>query len=67
MEMSAIQATTACGIAAVLDLLMAGALPQSGFVRQEDVPLEAFLANRFGRLYAQALQTPALAAEPTVP
>jgi hypothetical protein len=26
-------------------------LPQSGFIRQEQVPLDAFLANRFGRLY----------------
>ncbi|MBF3543430.1 saccharopine dehydrogenase family protein, partial [Burkholderia pseudomallei] len=25
--------------------------PQSGFVRQEQVPLHAFLANRFGKLY----------------
>jgi len=29
-----------------------GALPQRGFVRQEDVPLDRFLANRFGRVYA---------------
>jgi hypothetical protein len=35
----------------VLDLFRDGQLPQAGFVRQEDVPLRAFLANRFGRLY----------------
>ena len=36
----------------VLDLLAQGRLPQVGFVRQEDVPLAAFLGNRFGRVYA---------------
>jgi hypothetical protein len=36
----------------MLDLLAAGALPQCGFVRQEDVPLAAFLDNRFGHVYA---------------
>jgi saccharopine dehydrogenase-like NADP-dependent oxidoreductase len=48
---SAIQITTAAGICTVLDLLAEGELPQSGFVRQEDIPLETFLANRFGRAY----------------
>jgi saccharopine dehydrogenase-like NADP-dependent oxidoreductase len=32
-------------------MLAAGDLPQSGFIRQEDIALDAFLANRFGRLY----------------
>jgi len=32
-------------------VLAAGDLPQSGFIRQEDIALDAFLANRFGRLY----------------
>lgn len=49
---SAIQITTAAGISAVLDMLATGALPQSGFVRQEDIALADFLANRFGRYYA---------------
>lgn len=49
---SAIQVTTAAGICAVLDLLREGSIPQAGFVRQEQVPLNAFLANRFGRHYA---------------
>ncbi len=51
--MSAIQITTAAGICAVLDLLVEGHLPQRGFVRQEDIPLDLFLANRFGAVYAQ--------------
>ncbi|MGA2188861.1 MAG: saccharopine dehydrogenase family protein [Steroidobacteraceae bacterium] len=49
---SAIQITTAGGICAVLDMLRAGELPQSGLVKQEDIKLPRFLANRFGRCYA---------------
>jgi saccharopine dehydrogenase-like NADP-dependent oxidoreductase len=49
---SAIQVTTAGSICAVLDLLSDGRLPQSGFIRQEDIGLDDFLANRFGRFYA---------------
>ena len=49
---SAIQITTASSLAAMLDLLAHGELPQSGFVRQEQVPLAAFLGNRFGAVYA---------------
>ena len=49
---SAIQITTASSLCAMLDLLAAGDLPQHGFVRQEEVPLAAFLGNRFGQVYA---------------
>jgi saccharopine dehydrogenase-like NADP-dependent oxidoreductase len=56
-ERTAIQMTTAAGICAVLDLLVEGALPQKGLVRQEDVLLDRFLANRFGRIYATAEAT----------
>ena len=38
---------------AVLDMLASGVLPQRGFIRQEDIALDAFLANRFGHYYAQ--------------
>lgn len=58
---SAIQITTAAGICTVLDLLAQGQLPQAGFVRQEDIPLEAFLANRFGAAYAQGIPVRAAA------
>ena len=51
---SAIQITTAGGICAVLDMLAQGKLPQSGLIRQEDIKLNEFLANRFGRCYAVA-------------
>jgi saccharopine dehydrogenase-like NADP-dependent oxidoreductase len=50
---SGIQITTASAICAVLDMLAKGDLPQKGFIRQEDITLEAFLANRFGKAYAQ--------------
>jgi saccharopine dehydrogenase-like NADP-dependent oxidoreductase len=51
-QWSAIQITTASAICAVLDLVAEGKLPQRGFLRQEDVALSDFLANRFGRNYA---------------
>ncbi|MGH6947207.1 MAG: saccharopine dehydrogenase family protein, partial [Kiloniellales bacterium] len=50
---SAIQLTTAAGLCAVLDLLMEGALPQRGFVRQEEIALPCLLANPFGAIYRQ--------------
>ena len=49
---SAIQITTAAAVCAMLDLMREGKIPRRGFVRQEDVPLAEFLANRFGRYYA---------------
>ncbi|MDP3746569.1 MAG: saccharopine dehydrogenase C-terminal domain-containing protein [Phenylobacterium sp.] len=51
VQRSAIQITTAAGICAVLDLLAEGSLPQQGLVRQEQIPLDLFLKNRFGRAY----------------
>jgi len=53
---SAIQITTASGICTVLDMLAQGRLAAKGFVRQEEIPFDAFLANRFGRAYAQELR-----------
>jgi saccharopine dehydrogenase-like NADP-dependent oxidoreductase len=49
---TAIQVTTAAGICAVLDMLASGALKAQGFVKQEEIALDAFLANRFGKYYA---------------
>ena len=51
--MSAIQITTAAGICAMCDMLVAGKLPQKGFVRQEEAHLSDFLANRFGAYYGE--------------
>ena len=53
---SAIQITTAAALCAAVDLVRDGTLPQRGFVRQEQVALPDFLANRFGRAYQQSRQ-----------
>ena len=51
---SGLSAPTKLGDAeGALDLLAGGQLPPSGFVRQEDIPLKVFLANRFGKVYAR--------------
>lgn len=57
-ERTAIQVTTACSACAVLELLVQGRLPARGLVRQEDIRLEDFLANRFGSAYALPGGTP---------
>ncbi len=51
---SAIQITTAAGISTVLDMLANGQLPQKGFIEQEDIDLDGFLANRFGQAYGRS-------------
>jgi len=50
--LSAIQLTTAAGICTMVDLVLQGKLPRRGLVRQEQAALGDFLANRFGRFYA---------------
>ena len=49
---SGIQITTAAGVCAIVDMLQAGQLPDSGFLKMEDVDYEQFLQNRFGKYYA---------------
>jgi saccharopine dehydrogenase-like NADP-dependent oxidoreductase len=49
---SAIQLTTASAICAVVDLCAAGKIPAKGFVKQEQIGFDAFIANRFGQVYA---------------
>jgi saccharopine dehydrogenase (NAD+, L-lysine-forming) len=44
--------TTAASIAAVVELVSKGILPQKGFVKQEDIPLKDFLQTTHGKLYA---------------
>jgi len=50
---TAIAWTTAGSAATVVEMVQSGALPEEGFLKQESVPLESFLATRFGRLYAE--------------
>jgi saccharopine dehydrogenase-like NADP-dependent oxidoreductase len=52
---SAIQITTAAGVSTMIDLFAAGRFGHHGFVRQEEIGLDEFLANRFGRFYDTSL------------
>jgi saccharopine dehydrogenase-like NADP-dependent oxidoreductase len=47
----AISWTTAASIAAVVEMVAAGSLPQQGFIRQEDIPLDKFLDTVNGSFY----------------
>ncbi len=51
---SAIQITTAAAVCAVLDMHATGKLAGRGLVKQEEVDLQQFLGNRFGRHYDSA-------------
>ncbi len=48
---SAIQVTTASSLCCVADLVLASPSDYRGFVRQEDVPLQDVLDNRFGECF----------------
>jgi saccharopine dehydrogenase-like NADP-dependent oxidoreductase len=48
---SAIQRTTASGMCAIVLAYAEGKLTGKGFQKQEDVPLETFYSNKFGKLY----------------
>jgi len=54
--LSAIQITTAAGVCSAVDLFRQKKLPQRGFIRQEQIELPDFLANRFGCAYQQSRQ-----------
>ena len=54
---SAIQITTASGVCGVMDLMRRGQLPDTGFVRQEEVALADFMATEFGRNYGKGALT----------
>jgi len=58
--LSAIQITTAAGICAAVDLFREKRLPQKGFIRQEEIALPEFLANRFGKAYQSFRQIEAI-------
>ncbi len=48
----AISWTTAASVAAVVEMVANGSLANKGFIKQEDIALDAFYATRWGRLYA---------------
>ncbi len=49
---TAIAWTTSASVVAVIEMVRDGALPGEGFLKQEEIPLDAFLATRTGSLYA---------------
>ncbi|NNG05716.1 MAG: L-lysine dehydrogenase [Inquilinus sp.] len=51
-ERRAIAWTTSASAVAVIELVRDGKLPQRGFLKQEEIPLDGFLATRTGALYA---------------
>jgi saccharopine dehydrogenase-like NADP-dependent oxidoreductase len=48
----AISWTTAASACAVVEMVSNGSLPARGFLKQEEIPLQAFLKTSNGRLYA---------------
>lgn len=50
---TAIAWTTAGSVAAVIEMVRNGSLPSSGLLKQEDIPLDDFLATPTGRLFAE--------------
>jgi saccharopine dehydrogenase (NAD+, L-lysine-forming) len=51
VQSSAIAWTTAGSVAAVIELVRSGGLPQRGLLKQEEIPLGGFLATPTGRLF----------------
>lgn len=51
-EWRAISWTTAASVAAVVEMVANGTLPQSGFIKQEDISLDHFRKTKNGSLYA---------------
>ncbi|QBY00530.1 L-lysine dehydrogenase [Rhodophyticola sp. CCM32] len=49
---TAIAWTTASSVVAVIEMVRAGTLPGQGFLKQEDIPLAAFLKTKNGARYA---------------
>jgi saccharopine dehydrogenase-like NADP-dependent oxidoreductase len=48
---TAIAWTTSASVVAVIEMVRDGALPQRGFLKQEEIPLARFLATSTGRLF----------------
>ncbi len=50
---TAIAWTTAGSVVAVIEMVREGTLPASGFLKQEDIPLDALMATRTGSFYTR--------------
>lgn len=55
-EWRAISWTTAASVAAVVEMVAAGTLPQKGFIKQEEISFRHFLDTKNGSLYKKAQQ-----------
>jgi len=51
VEWRAISWTTASSVAAVVEMVSTGSLPDEGFIKQEEISLETFLSTTSGSLY----------------
>lgn len=51
---TAIAWTTSASVVAIVEMVRDGTLPQQGFLKQEEVPLDKFLTTKTGRLFGQA-------------
>ncbi|KIC94903.1 saccharopine dehydrogenase family protein [Flavihumibacter solisilvae] len=51
-EWRAISWTTAASVAAVVEMVANGTLPQQGFIKQEEISFESFLETKNGKLYS---------------
>ncbi|MCP4970763.1 MAG: NAD(P)-binding domain-containing protein [Arcobacter sp.] len=50
-ELSSIQITTASALCTILDLFINKKIKRKGFIKQEDIDINDFLSNRFGKEY----------------
>ena len=50
---TAIAWTTAASVVAIIEMVRDGALPANGYLKQEDVPFDAFLKTRTGQFYTK--------------
>ena len=50
----AISWTTAASICAVVEMVAEGALPAQGFIKQEEIPFDKFMATKNGAIYRNA-------------
>lgn len=53
---TAIAWTTSASVVAVIEMVKAGKLPQQGFLKQESIPLDAYLATRTGQYFNAGLR-----------
>ncbi|WP_136809812.1 saccharopine dehydrogenase family protein [Desulfosediminicola flagellatus] len=51
IDCRAISWTTAASICSIVEMVNNGSLPEKGFIKQEEIPLEDFLKTKNGRLY----------------